>query len=342
MLKIMLPSRHLSCYLIGMPRTARLDIVGLLQHVMVRGIEKRDIFVDDADRERFLSRLSKLLQETETDCLAWALLPNHFHLLLRPRRRKLADFMRRLLTGYAIYFNLRHERAGHLFQNRYKSILCEEDPYLIELVRYIHLNPFRAGLVKDLDELDHYRGCGHAVLMGTCQLPGQNTDEVLAYWGSRIFEARQKYRKFVAEGMERETKEDLGGGDPVRRFTLIQPKETETHDLRILGSGDFVEKLQQTNRLPDRPAIKVPLEILARKICDGLGVRHEALMQRLKTPKVTEARSVISYIAVREMGYSGTSVGTVLGIGRSAVSVAASRGEALLRSNPSLRDRLAI
>ncbi|MFZ3208558.1 MAG: transposase, partial [Geobacteraceae bacterium] len=108
-----------------MPRHARLDIPGLLQHVIVRGIERRDIFLDDQDRQSFIDRFSTLLHKTNTECLAWALMTNHFHLLLCPRQVKLAIFMRRLLTGHAVTFNQRHRRAGHLFQNRYKSIVCE-------------------------------------------------------------------------------------------------------------------------------------------------------------------------------------------------------------------------
>ena len=88
-----------------MPRKARLDIPGLLQHVIVRGIERRKIFLDDDDRRMFLGRFSSLLEETETDCFAWALIPNHFHLLIRCNKIELSTFMRRLLTGYAINFN---------------------------------------------------------------------------------------------------------------------------------------------------------------------------------------------------------------------------------------------
>jgi REP element-mobilizing transposase RayT len=97
-----------------MPRTARIDIPDILQHVIVRGIERRDIFLDDDDRRLFVERFSKHLAQTGTECLAWALLSNHFHLLLRPQATKLTLFMRRLLTGYAVVFNLRHQRAGHL------------------------------------------------------------------------------------------------------------------------------------------------------------------------------------------------------------------------------------
>jgi REP element-mobilizing transposase RayT len=146
-----------------MPRHARIDIPGLLHHVIVRGIEKRPVFLDDQDREEFLSRFTMLLAETKTDCYAWALLDTHFHLLLQPQTAKLSHFMRRLLTGYAVVFNLRHQRAGHLFQNRYKSIACDGDSYLLELVRYIHLNPLRAGIVDTLASLDDHPWCGHCV-----------------------------------------------------------------------------------------------------------------------------------------------------------------------------------
>ena len=160
-----------------MPRLARLDIPGLLQHVIVRGIERRDIFNDDHDRQLFVARFAALLSETGVLCYAWALLSNHFHLLLMPTTTPLSLFMRRLLTGYAIYFNRRNKRSGHLFQNRYKSVVCEEEPYLLELIRYIHLNPLRAGMVASLEELDIYPWTGHAALLGHRQFDSQNIEK---------------------------------------------------------------------------------------------------------------------------------------------------------------------
>ena len=146
-----------------MPRQSRIDAClcvsarrqapGALHHVMIRGIERREIFQDDKDRESFLDRLGGILLESSTPCYAWSLLNNHAHLLLRTGQIPISRVMRKLLTGYAVTFNRRYHRHGHLFQNRYNSILCEEDAYLQELVRYIHLNPLRAGLVKDLREL---------------------------------------------------------------------------------------------------------------------------------------------------------------------------------------------
>jgi REP element-mobilizing transposase RayT len=130
-----------------MPRKARIDAPGALHHIIARGIARKKVFDDDVDRDFFLERLGTIVQESRTRCFAWALIPNHFHLLLKTGAIPIATVMKRLLTGYAMRYNRRHKRFGHLFQNRYKSILCQEDSYLLELVRYIHLNPLRAGLV---------------------------------------------------------------------------------------------------------------------------------------------------------------------------------------------------
>jgi len=131
-----------------MSRLARLDAPGVLHHVMGRGIEKKNIFLNNKDRNYFLNRLSALVEEGGTDIYVWALMPNHFHLLLKTKNRPLSSSMRKILTGYVVNFNRRHKRYGHLFQNRYKSIVCQEDAYLMELVRYIHLNLLRGDVVK--------------------------------------------------------------------------------------------------------------------------------------------------------------------------------------------------
>jgi len=135
------------------PRQARIDAPGALHHIICRGIERRKLFLNDDDRDDFVNRLSRIMSESETLCCAWALIPNHLHLLLRTGNVPITTVMRRLLTGYAVSFNYRHRRQGRLFQNRYKSILCQEELYLLELVRYIHLNPLRAKIVEDLKAL---------------------------------------------------------------------------------------------------------------------------------------------------------------------------------------------
>ena len=111
-----------------MPRRGRIDAAGALHHLIIRGIERKPIFYDDIDKDRFLERFGTVLTECKAACYAFALLSNHVHLLIRTGASPVASLMRRLLTGYAVSFNKRHKRSGHLFQNRYKSILCEEDP----------------------------------------------------------------------------------------------------------------------------------------------------------------------------------------------------------------------
>jgi putative transposase len=118
-----------------MPRRSRIDTPGALYHVMVRGIERGVVFRSDGDRDHFLERLRGILQETEIRCYAWALNPNHFHLVLGTGSVPISTVMRRLPTGYALWYNRIHHRHGHLFQNRFKSILCQEDVYLLELQR---------------------------------------------------------------------------------------------------------------------------------------------------------------------------------------------------------------
>ena len=112
-----------------MPRKSRIDAAGALHHIMVRGIEGGVVFRSDKDRDHFLERLGGILKDTTTPCYAWALIPNHFHLLLRTGAVPISTVMRRLLTGYALWFNRTHGRSGHLFQNHFKSILCQEEVY---------------------------------------------------------------------------------------------------------------------------------------------------------------------------------------------------------------------
>lgn len=233
-----------------MPRQARLDAPGTLHHVIIRGLERGVIVKDDADRAAFVTRLGTLAQATGTRIYAWALLPNYAHLLLRSGPAGLPRLMRRLLTGYAITFNRRHKRAGHLFQNRYKSIVCEEDAYFRELVRYIHLNPLRAKLVPNLRALDRYPWCGHAAVVGRIRRPWQARRTVLSWFGQREGSALRAYREYLREGIPLGHQPDFVGGGLVRSArgwaevrALRRQKEPPARDPRILGSDEFVAGL---------------------------------------------------------------------------------------------------
>jgi REP element-mobilizing transposase RayT len=213
---------------------------------MVRGIERRDIFLSDRDREDLLERFAVIA--TGTAIYAWSLLRNHFHLLLRTGHVAISRVMRRVLTGYAGAFNRRHLRAGHLFQNRFKSVLVEEDPYFLQLVRYIHLNPIRAGVVQSVEELESWPWSGHATLMGRRTHPWQDTAFVLGHFGRSVRAARRAYREFAADGIADGRRPDLTGGGLFRSLggraslaLLQKDRERWAYDERILGSSEFVE-----------------------------------------------------------------------------------------------------
>ncbi len=323
-----------------MPRQARLDIPGLLQHVIVRGIERRKIFIDDFDRKRFVERLSDLLEETDTDCFAWALIPNHFHLLLRANRLELKQFMRRLLTGYAINFNTRHKRSGHVFQNRYKSIVCEEETYLLELVRYIHLNPLRARLVSDLVALSEFPWCGHSVLMGNQELPGQDIEEILTLFGTNLGQSRQSYSDFIRDGALQGRRDDLIVGGPQRSMKkqVERQDDLEISDSRVLGSGVFVERLRHEELLREKMMSGMSLPELAGRVEAFFNLEKNSIKRRSNNQEMKVARDVYCYMAVRILRYSGTHAGEILGIGRSAVSHAVRRGERIIEDNDNLID----
>jgi putative transposase len=325
-----------------MPRHARLDVPGALHHVICRGIERQAIVRDDTDRAAFVARLGDILSATGTPCYAWAVLSNHVHLLLRTGGVPLTTVMRRLLTGYAGAFNRRHGRHGYLFQNRYKSILCQEEPYLLELVRYLHLNPVRSAEVKGLRALDRYPWSGHSALTGHITRSWQAVGEVLGRFGARRAVARQAYRAFVAKGLAQGRRPELTGGGMVRSaggwkaLTVRSQMGDRLHgDERILGNGDFVdaaltaagERLERRHRLRARGR---DFTWLLQRVAATAGLRPADLVMPSKSPARVAHRSILCYWAVRELGLSGTSVARQLGLTQSAVSRSVARGERLI------------
>jgi len=322
-----------------MPRLPRLDVPDLVHHVIVRGIKRDRIFRDDDDRRNFSQRCHALLVETETICYAWALLPNHFHLLLRPRSVALSVFMRRLLTGYAVTHNKRHNRSGHLFQNRYKSIVCQEETYLLELIRYIHLNPLRAHLVADMESLARYPWCGHAELSGKRPGCGLDVGGVLSFFGQKTTAARRAYHQFVADGMEMGKRSELEGGG-LRRSQVLSETSDEIKDFddRILGSGAFVTELRSKGVLSDTPPLSISLNQLQQLIEKRYQLEENAIMLRGRMNTVSEARWVFCFFAARRLHQPGSEIARYLGIGPPAVSRAIRKGEKAVSADNELQE----
>jgi hypothetical protein len=290
--------------------------------------------------------------------------------------------MRKLMTGYAVTFNKRHKRAGHLFQNRYKSIICEEDPYLLELIRYIHLNPLRAKLVQDLNELDTYPWSGHSALLGNRKNPlvpevrDQNPkarnetkgnsshekdelnshqltansssapkqkslaektiEDVLLHFGETQKVARRRYREFVEKGIAQGIRPEFQGGGLVRsaggdKAGLLgrSKEEREKGDARILGSGDFVDEvLGNSNESYElRMRNRISLDDLIQRVIADTSLEMAQLRSPRRDAKTSEIRSIISFLAVNQLGMSAKSVADKLGITGMAVGKCAGRAE---------------
>jgi putative transposase len=322
-----------------MPRKARIDAPGALHHIICRGIERRKIFIDDADKNNLVARLGRVISETQTPCYAWALIDNHFHLLLKTGNVPIATLMRRLLTGYAVSFNLRHKRTGHLFQNRYKSILCQEDAYLLELVRYIHLNPLRAGIVNSMHQLDRHRYCGHSTLMGKRNYDWQDTNYVLNLFGKKASSARKGYRAFVEKGVKKGRRPDLTGGGLIRTAggwaALKSYRRLKIHvkgDERILGDSDFVESVleEQNERLERRYRIQMEgydFDKILGRVARAFELKPEEVLINVKQRRRVKARSLLCYWAVNELEITGADIARRLKMTNSAVSRAVMRGE---------------
>jgi REP element-mobilizing transposase RayT len=299
---------------------------------MIRGIEKGRIVKDDEDRARFVSRMGTLAKQTGTAIYAWALLSNHAHILLRSGQSGMAVLMRRLLTGYAVAYNRRHKRYGHVFQNRYKSIVCEEDPYFQRLVCYIHLNPLRSGLVHSLEELDSYPWCGHGVVMKQSCNDWQDQEYVLEYFGKTEGRARKAYRQCLQEQSRKERQPELTGGGLIRSmggWSVVKGKrkqgEWEQGDERILGSSVFVQEVLKHTEESVKHQIgfretgkRVEKEL--EKVCRESGVTVELLQTGSRIQPLPKLRKKIAGKFVKEYGMTLAETARQLGVSTSAVA----------------------
>jgi len=314
----------------------------MLHHVLIRGIRSRSIFEDDRDRENFLDRLGKLLQETRTACYAWALLLDHAHLLLRTGPVPLATVMRRLLTGYVVSFNHRHRRHGDLLQDRYKSVVCQENLYLKELVRYIHLNPLRTGITLSFAKLSVDACSGHSAILGNKQRPWQDVGFVLHSFGKSAGHARRSYLTYLKASIGQERRDDLTGGGLIRSLgsrTEIKRIRSKGNlhvkgDERILGDSKFVDSIRSKakNRTSLHREVKrrgYDLKRVADRVAWVLGSDVKQIYAVGRQQDKVKARDLYCFWAVRELGLSLTDLARRLGMSPAGVGYAVRRGEAI-------------
>ena len=324
-----------------MPRQARLDVPGALHHIMVRGINKSAIFRDDQDRSGFLDRLGENIVETQSSVYAWALMETHIHILVRSGRSGISTLMQKLLSWYAQYYNRRHRRTGHLFENRYKSILCDEETYLLALVRYIHLNPVRAKVVKTMNELDGYPWSGHRMIIAKDENPWMDCAHVLGQFAGTKRKAIREYRRFVQEGLGDGRNPMLTGGGLIRSqggwsqvLALRRKGERELSDERILGSEDFVDRVLQEAEERQLRQMKLQwkgkgIEDIIQEECRKRKVSEEELRKGSRRSRVSEARSAIAYRSKEELVISGAEIARYLGVNTSSITRTLARMDGL-------------
>ena len=317
-----------------MPRKARVDIPGCLYHVIARGNERGKIFRDESDYIEFLSRLSRYLKETGQKCLAWACIPNHFHLLILRGKRPLSDLMRRQMTAYVVYFNRKYKRVGHLFQDRYKAILCQEEKYLLEAAAYIHLNPLRAGLVKRYEDLERYKWCGHSEVTKGAKNSLIDRDYLLSHFNERASAPAAKYKVFVEERADKYKAGQYSGGGLMKSAGGLggvlgrKAGEKEFYDDRILGDGNFVEAVlkgigaAETGDIGREEVLKE-----TRRISGG---NTDLIFNGGRMRVAAKIRAVYCFLSREKRGLKGTDLMCELKLSSGAISGLCRKGRELV------------
>jgi len=313
-----------------MPRKARIVVPGAFHHVMARGIDGQDIFVDSDDRESFLTLLQRQMLRDGHRLYAWALMPNHYHLLLRASEHSLADTMGRINGPYARSFNKKRNRRGYLFQDRFKSLVTQDQKYVETILRYVHLNPLRAGLCASLDELVRYRWCGHGVLMGTNSFPAQATEEVLRRFGGSRTTARAAYTDFMQQEL-------TGGNVPDDIIDTLRLSNVQTEDLRqpgcwVIGDPSYVKKVlaldaQRRVRISRHKRDGVTLGEVAREAEQAVGLPPQSIAKRSRGTPRSEGRKLFAYLCRHKYEFPVKDIAAFLGIGSSPASICIALGE---------------
>jgi REP element-mobilizing transposase RayT len=265
-----------------MARQPRMEFPGAFYHIIVRGNQKQDIFVEDQDKIEYLKRLKRYKKECGFILYAFVLMTNHVHLLIETPNKPISKIMHLINFTYTQYFNRKYGKVGHLFQGRYKSFLCDRDEYLLSLVRYIHLNPVRAKLVKGPQE---YRWSSyHSYLTEAKDLI--DTDRVLGVFSERILQARRRYRDFIYEA--------IGEGRNEEFYRVINQQ--------VLGSDKFLEQVESKIVKVNQPLRKPSLQQILKVVKDVTGIVEDDILSRRRGKEVLFARGVLVGVW-REFGY---------------------------------------
>lgn len=303
-----------------MPRKARITVEGAVHHIMSRGIEGTSIFLGDEDRRMFLDILESLLVKSGYLLYAWCLMDNHYHLLIRVNSHPLGRFMRLLNGLYAQYFRKKTEKLGYLFQDRYRSMVTQDQRYIEEMVRYIHLNPVRAGICRTLDELGKYPWSGHQVILGKKKWGVQNIHDVLNRFSSNENNAREKYLEFLQSGLGIDDETTLA----VRKSNRQAENIFQT-GCWVIGNREFVTKAlaaakENRARIARCARENVAIEDIAGKISSKYNLASGEILRRSRDSTRSRARKEFAFVCTQEYHFSVAAVAAFLGISSPSVS----------------------
>jgi REP element-mobilizing transposase RayT len=294
---------------------------------MARGIDGRELFVSDDDRRFFLNILSQVFLSADYRCYAWTLMSNHYHLLLRTSDIPPGEVMRKINSAYARYYSRTYSRHGYLFQDRFKSIATQDQKYVEEIVRYIHLNPVRAGICTDVNELDTYEWSGHAAIMGSNGNGFQDVKTVLKRFGKEDMNARFLYRKFIEDGLASADNDIVG---QIRENN--KGRENIFHTgCWVIGDQQFVRGVMaadKENRLRIARYKREGCDInaVACRIAAKTGIAIDKIRSRGRLTVAAHVRQAFAYICRREMGFPVVEIGRYLGITGPAASICIKKG----------------
>jgi putative transposase len=315
-----------------MPRKARLFVPGCLHHVMSRGLDGIALFRDDEDRWKFLELFQAYYRKAGVRCYAWVLMSNHYHFVLRTSDIPLGKLFRPLHTRYAGYFNKKYKRRGYLFQDRFKSIATQEQLYLENLVRYVHLNPIRAGILKDIKSLDNYPWSGHCALIGKKECAFQDCDTVLRRFGGKKGDARAAYRRFLSEGFGLD---ENASYELFRTGTQGGPNRGDPHRW-VIGDPVFVRNaLANDNkrriRIAQYSARGLTIDDICKKVAVHFRITPQVLKNRCSRGIIAEARKALAFLCHKRLEIPVVEIARFLNVNGSAVSMMFPEGEELVR-----------
>jgi putative transposase len=288
-----------------MPRMMRFEFPGSLVHIMARGLDGKKIFLDIDDRQVFLTILTREITQCGYRCLAWCLQSNHYHLFLRTNENPMSSLMRPLNSGYARWFNDKHNRRGYLFQDRFKSVLCQDQGYARQLIRYIHLNPIRSGEVVSLKELRVWPWCGHGYLLNAPRANGclfQDHLETLRRFGNTPENAVQSYVTFLEQGIH---KGCSGTAGQLPDEAVFEISGSHKGWPAVIGDAEFAKEAMlrhevSTWRKHRQVDYKNALESIAVDISKSCGVSYDQLFEKGRQDKRSKARETFCYRAHHE------------------------------------------